>query len=571
MKKSMILSRLQRLPFDNDCLNKNVCALGAPASGKTFGYVSENIFEFCKQGYSMVVADTKGNLIKKFGNHLEAEGYKVIALDLKDPNLSVCYNPFEFVENERDVLILASIIVGRVSHQDCFWDEMAGLFLQSLIAYMCLEQEIRPKNVGTLIELFSMETVGKPSNMAITETFGSIIEELKVTKPYCLAVVAYDMYAKVKGADVTEGGILSTLSHKLISLISGPARRILCRNDIDFCSIGEQKTAVFVIVSDNDRSLDGIGNIFFSQAIIKLTAHADNNFKDNRLPVPVEFMLDDFGTQTVIPEFDNMIATMRSRNIFASIILQSISQLEKYYEKSGANTIIACCDTMLYFGGNDMDTASYVANRIDRSVYEIINMPRWKVWVMRRGSQPVYDDSYDLRLHPLYSECADSNGNYYERNSVEIDVNSGMWKTYNTLRYDTMLDYDHFCEKMRVTLRNIYSTNSVMRIAHGEYSDTVCYVAIYRVDDKTILCAFERRKKLLDEYYYQTHIVSKMGAYRGDIDKTILLSFSTFNKEEKAIAQKLNIVLMDRSNIDNGTYPKLNSKGNSKSKNQYIK
>ena len=215
MKKSMILSRLQRLPFDNDCLNKNVCALGAPASGKTFGYVSENIFEFCKQGYSMVVADTKGNLIKKFGNHLEAEGYKVIALDLKDPNLSVCYNPFEFVENERDVLILASIIVGRVSHQDRFWDEMAGLFLQSLIAYMCLEQEIRPKNVGTLIELFSMETVGKPSNMAITETFGSIIEELKVTKPYCLAVVAYDMYAKVKGADVTEGGILSTLSHKL--------------------------------------------------------------------------------------------------------------------------------------------------------------------------------------------------------------------------------------------------------------------------------------------------------------------------------------------------------------------
>lgn len=571
MNNSMILSRTQRLSFDDDCLNKNVCVLGAPGSGKTFGYVCENIFEFCKQGYSMVIADTKGNLIKKFGNHLEAEGYKVIALDLKDPNLSVCYNPFEFVENERDVLTLATIIVGHISERDPYWDEMAGLLIQSLIAYMCLDQDVKPKDINTLIQFFSMESLVKSNDKTSTETFGSLIEDLRLSKPFSLSVIAYDMYAKVKSAETTTGCILSAVSHKFISYISSPARRILCRNDIDFCSIGNQKTAVFVIISDNDRSLDGIGNIFFTQAMVKLTSHADNDYKDNRLPVPVEFMLDDFGTQTVIPEFDNMIATMRSRNIFASIILQSISQLEKYYEQSGANTIIACCDTMLYFGGNDMDSASYVANRIDRSVYDIINMPRWKVWVMRRGTQPVYDDSYDLRFHPLYAECADANGNYYERKSVEIYADSGMWKTYDLLRYDTKMSIDAFCQKMKETLRRMYMTEGVIKSAQGEYADTVCYIAIFKVPGKTILCAFERRKKLLDEYYYHTHIASKAGAYNGNIDKTILLSFSSFNSEEKAFAKKMNIVLMDRSNIDNGTYPKLNSKGNSKSKNQYIK
>lgn len=565
MNNSIILSRTQRLPFDDKCLNKNVCVVGASGSGKTYSYASVNIYEFSMQGHSMVIADTKGNLIKKFGNHLKDEGYKVIALDLKDTDLSTCYNPFEFVENERDVLTVARIIVGQVSLKEPYWDEMAGLLLQSLIAYMCLEQTIKPKNINTLIEFFSMESAGKPKDNPNVLTFGSLIEDLRVVNSFCLAVVAYDMYAKVKGADTTEGGILSALSHKLMSFISAPAKRIFCKNEIDFCSIGAQKTAVFVIISDNDRSLDGIGNIFFSQAIVKLTSHADNDFKDCRLPVPVEFILDDFGTQTVIPDFDNMIATMRSRNIYASVILQSVSQLEKYYDKSGANTIIACCDTMLYFGGNDFDTASYVASRIDRSVYDVMNLPQWKVWVMRRGYQPVYDDSYDLRQHPLYSKCADANGKYYERESVTIDVNSDLTPKYEMLRYDTKMSSDVFYRKMEDIISSMYMTHSICRAAHGEYNDTVCYVAIYRVTGANILCAFERRKNLLDEYYYHTHIVNKTTNFKGKIDKTILLSYSSFNREEKAFAKEMDIILLDRSNLDSGTYPKFNKKSASRS------
>lgn len=200
---------------------------------------------------------------------------------------------------------------------------------------------------------------------------------------------ACDMFESVnQSADNTFDSIRVTFSAKFAKFDTKEIREMMSGNDIDFANIGREKTAVFVIVSDTDRSMDELVNIFFTQAMQRLCDHADRNCEDSRLPVPVRFILDDFATNCKIEEFPRIVSSIRSRGISVMLMIQSEGQLTRGY---GADdkTIISNCDTYVYLGGNDIQTAESVSKRCNKPLHQVLNMPVGSCWVFRRGEGAV--------------------------------------------------------------------------------------------------------------------------------------------------------------------------------------
>ena len=172
---------------------------------------------------------------------------------------------------------------------------------------------------------------------------------------------------------------------------------------MDILRLAKRKTALFLTISDMDRSQDKLANLFYAQALQVLCRYADQGCADHCLPVPVRFILDDFATNACIPDFDKHISVIRSRGIAVSIILQSVTQLNKMYGDYAATTIMNGCDTLLYLGGHDIKTADYIGTRTDRRNFDVLNMPLSEVWLMIRGDEPKCVKRYDLTQHPRYN------------------------------------------------------------------------------------------------------------------------------------------------------------------------
>ena len=183
-------------------------------------------------------------------------------------------------------------------------------------------------------------------------------------------------------------------------------------NTVDFKAIGQEKAIVFLGISDTDRSKDILANIFYSQAINELCSFADEECKGNRLPIPVRFILDDFGTNAQIHGFENMISNIRSRDISAALILQSETQLRHGYGESSHN-IIDNCDTIIYMGGNDVETARMISERCNQPLLKVLNMPIGTNWIFRRGEQPKFSETIDLSEY-----CIIEKG--YKKNSIKM-------------------------------------------------------------------------------------------------------------------------------------------------------
>ena len=195
--------------------------------------------------------------------------------------------------------------------------------------------------------------------------------------------------------------ILITVNSRLGAFDTPELNTMTAKDDIRIAALGQKKTALFVVVSDTDRSLDGLANIFFTQAMNELCRYADKHCKDNCLPVPVRFILDDFATNCKIDEFPRMISSIRSRGISTMLMIQAESQLTEQYGYDG-KTIIGNCDTYVYLGSNDVDTAKAVAERCDVSVKKVLNMPVGTNWIFRRGQAPVHGRNFVLE--PFLSE-----------------------------------------------------------------------------------------------------------------------------------------------------------------------
>lgn len=379
-------------------LNNNVLVIGGSGTGKTRTIVSPNIEQAVG---SYIVFDPKGQLYKKYAAYLKERGYNVGLLDFTGSGKGLRYNPFAVVKTPRDIMKITELLVqpgeAKDTRADPFWDRTTRILLNALIGYLCETDEL-PRTLESVLKLLRegerYERDQKDSPLSVR------FIELRGEKPDSWA---YTQFNNINVCpDETYDSVRATLAGKFANLDTPEIRSLTCRSDIDFRQIGSEKTAVFVTVSDTDRSMDGLANMFVTQAMQQLCSFADR-FKDGRLPVPVRFILDDFATNCRIAEFPRMISTIRSRSISAMIIIQSEAQLTQYYNRDD-KTVISNCDTYVYLGGNDIETARSVSERSNKPLDKILNMPVGACWVFRRGEAPIFTKENEIAAERIRGE-----------------------------------------------------------------------------------------------------------------------------------------------------------------------
>lgn len=389
-------------------LNNNDLIIGPSGAGKTRGYVIPNILQSSE---SLIVTDTKGDLCQQTRAVLEKRGYEVLEINLTDCITSPYgYNPLDYIRvdyegrcHEQDVLTVAAALVPVGSLHDPYWELSARFMLACLIAYT---MECLPECEHT------MDSVTRLFREMGTGRFDTLMQELTEIDPECLAAIQYQMFRLVQKSDKTYASIQGILAEKLSPLaFSGPRYLLNHPQKISLSRIGEHKTAVFIHVSDTDRSMDRIAALLYTQALQVLCNSADEQ-QNRRLKVPVRFILDDFASaaDACIPDFDKITSVIRSREISVSIILQSLSQLEASYGHSRAMTIINNCDHLLYLGGQDVETARYISAKANKSATSVLQMPLDGAWLFERGTAPRQVRKYALESHPLYSELGAPSG-----------------------------------------------------------------------------------------------------------------------------------------------------------------
>lgn len=391
-------------------LNNNDLIIGPSGSGKTRGYVKPNIMQ-CNE--SMIITDPKGNLKKDLGGILRKEGYEVINIDFTNLETSYGYNPLDFIRYdskkekycEQDIITVSACLVPIEDHKDPFWELSARMYLESMIGYAleCLPEE--EHNLCSVMALFAEMGTGK---------FERLFMELTELNPDSFAAARFNMYKRTATAEKMYESIRGVLSEKLSILsFDGLIAAFQRCHRINFAELGKKKTAVFLTISDTDRSMDRLANLFYTQALQSLCNSADTEYPDHRLKIPVRLILDDFAANVCIPDFDRIISVIRSREIYVSIILQSISQLESLYGHAKAMTILNNCDNCLYLGGQDVETARYISIKANKSISNILNMPLDNAWLFTRGRLPQMVQKFDLKQHERYDRLNESN--YYQQ------------------------------------------------------------------------------------------------------------------------------------------------------------
>ncbi len=368
-------------------LNNNDLVVGVSGGGKTGSYVIPYIMN---SDESFIVADTKSNLYSMCKDDLERRGYKVYNIDLINPANGEGYDPLRFigkikrngveVYNDKEILSITNTLIPQLDAKDPFWSEQARQFTSCLISYVleCFDEE--DKNLATVLDVFNYSTANLISERKIP-----FLEELCVNKPESLAARRYAMIKGSFSADKTWSSVIMFVETPLSVFEFDAAREMVTKpSTFRFENMGFEKTAVFLNVSDSDRSLDRLINVFYTQAFQTLLKTADKQ-PNSRLKIPVRIVLDDFATNCKIEDFDKIISVIRSRDISTSIILQSISQLDAGYGEANRKTIVNNCDNVLYLGGMDYDTIHFIAQRANISPIEVMGLGLDKAFFIQRG------------------------------------------------------------------------------------------------------------------------------------------------------------------------------------------
>lgn len=377
-------------------LNNNVLVVGASGCGKSTGFVEPNLIT-TKGSY--IISDPKGTLYRKYADYLSSKGYDVLKIDFQNPENSMHWNPLTEINSTQDIMKIAnSLVYDKIINSynfDPYWDRMTLIFICSLIGYM-YETGYKPYNFSGILQLVregERKTVinGKRQSDKRASELSNRFQILHELNPDSWA---YEQFRNVDQApDKTYDTIRSTLVAKFSNYSTKEIEMMMLGNDFDFNKIAQKKTALFVLQSDYDRSMDGLVNLFFSQAMSAFVKYADL-CENGRLPVPVRFFLDDYGATTNIYNLDAVISTIRSRGISISLILQSESQLMRN-NRGTDKTIISNCDTYIYMGSNDIETAESVSVRCNKPLENILYMPVGHCWIFTRGQKPVYAEISD--------------------------------------------------------------------------------------------------------------------------------------------------------------------------------
>ncbi len=386
-------------------INNNDLLVGPPGAGKTRGYVVPNILHTQD---SLIVADTKGNLCRRYEGHLRKRGYTVMHLDFTDvASTPWGYNPLAYIRkcrdseankagdyySEQDIKKVAQAICPCLNSKEPFWDQAAQMYLEAILLFV---MNLLPPWQHNLYEAFTFL-----SRMG-TDDLENLITEECIAHPDSAFARKMSLIRQNARADKMDASIKGILAQHLdVVTYSGVKRMFRMKEQVDLGAFLRGKTALFLSVSDSDRSQDALINLFYTQALQYLMAAADRQ-PDSRLPIPVRFILDDFSTNTVIPDFDKIISVIRSREIYVSVIIQSLSQLEGLYDHAKAQTIINSCDHCLYLGGTDFQTAEYFAGKFNCQVSTVLNLPLDALFIFERGSEPEKARKYELDGDAVY-------------------------------------------------------------------------------------------------------------------------------------------------------------------------
>lgn len=410
-ENSMILGRDNYYSLNSyeTNVNNNVMVVGSPGCGKTRSIVAPNIL--AAEG-SYVISDPKGNLYDQYAPFLRSRGYDVKRLDFVNPSRSIHYNPLSYIHTEQDITKIAYLLAntsedGKKRHQDPFWTHTSALLYSSLIAYAKEVYSPSDQTLETVFKLInaaagSADDVDKGEKLRIDDLFHALAVEEKLHGRKSFALKQFKKFRVASGR---------TLNSILISSLAGIANfdtfeinQLMSYDETDILSIGKEKTAFFVVTSDTDRSMDILVNIFFSQVINELCYFADTECEDNRLAVQVRLILDDFATSVRIENFPRVIGSCRSRGISATLCLQSEKQIIASFGEDG-HTIIGCCDSYVYLGGNDIETAKSVSERCDEPLMDVLNMPVGSCIILRRGEKPIHSQVFPLEEMDEYKDA----------------------------------------------------------------------------------------------------------------------------------------------------------------------
>ena len=415
--------------------NKNILVIGGSGSGKTRFFCKPSLLQAHS---SYVCTDPKGTLLPEIGAFLERKKYRIKCLNLINFRKSMKYNPLAYIRSEKDILKLVNALImntkgeGEKSSED-FWVKAERLYYSALIGYIWYEATEEEKNFITLLDLINASEAREDD-----ETYQSPVDllfsQLEEREPDHFAVKQYRKFKMAAGK--TLKSILISCGARLAPFDIKELRDLMEYDELELDTLGDQKTALFVILSDTDSTFNFVAALMYSQLFNLLCDKADD-FYGGRLPVHVRLILDEFANIGQIPNFDKLIATIRSREISASIILQSQSQLKTIY-KDAADTIVGNCDSTLFLGGKEKSTLKEISELLGKETIDLYNqsenrgsqvshglsyqklgkelmtqdelavMDGGKCIFMLRGVRPFLSDKYDLTKHPNYKYTADA-------------------------------------------------------------------------------------------------------------------------------------------------------------------
>ena len=423
--------------------NLNCCIIGSSGSGKTRFWLTPQLLQAHS---SYVVVDPKGGVLGQVGGFLQKRGYKIKVFNSIDFSKSMHYNPLAYIRNEADILKFVDALIsntkGEGKEGDPFWTKSETLLYCALIAYIIFEGPAEDRNMNTLVDMISGMEV-KEDDEDFMNAVDYMFAGLEKRKPDCFAVKQYKKYKLASGK--TAKSILISCGARLAPFDIAELRELMSYDEMELDTIGDRKTALFVIISDTDDTFNFVVAIMYSQLFNLLCDKADDVY-NGRLPVHVRCLLDEFANIGQIPKFDKLIATIRSREISASIILQSQSQLKTIY-KDAADTITGNCDCTLFLGGKEKSTLKEISEVLGKETIDLYNtsetrsnnnsyglnyqktgkelmsqdeiavMDGAKCILQLRGVRPFLSNKYDITKHPKYRQLSD----YDKRNTFDIE------------------------------------------------------------------------------------------------------------------------------------------------------
>ena len=446
---NIILTKTERLMMSNrppdpkNARNKNVLVVGGSGSGKTRFWLKPNLLQ-CHSSY--VVTDPKGSIVVECGNALLKNGYKVRILNTINFKKSMHYNPFAYVHSEKDILKLVTTLMtntkGEGSGGDPFWEKSERLLLTALIAYLHYEAPVEEQNFATLLEMLNTMQVLEDDE-EYQNPVDLLFEELGKKKPNSFAVRQYKLYKLAAGK--TAKSILISCGARLAPFDIQELRNLTMYDELALDTLGDKKTALFLIMSDTDSTFNFLISMVYTQLFNLLCDKADDVY-GGKLPVHVRCLIDECANIGQIPNLEKLVATIRSREISACLVLQARSQLKAIY-KDNADTIIGNMDSQIFLGGSEPTTLKDLSEMLGKETIDAFNtsdtrgnnpsygttfqkmghellsrdelavLDGGKCILQLRGVRPFLSDKYDLTQHPNYKLTSD----YDPKNTFDIE------------------------------------------------------------------------------------------------------------------------------------------------------